>query len=68
MLSKHGVGIRNSSGITQPQSSKRAEPLWADPGLKSEIGVREKRRQGLNRRNFPEKSVQARNKKKAAAS
>ena len=29
------------SGIIRPQWSQLAEPLWADPGLKSEIGVRE---------------------------
>ena len=30
-----------SSHTTQPQSSQLAEPLWADPGLKSGIGVHE---------------------------
>ena len=32
---------RNSSGNTRSQSSQLAEPLWIDPGLKSETGVRE---------------------------
>ena len=32
---------RNSSGNTRSQSSQLAEPLWNDPGLKSEISVRE---------------------------
>ena len=32
---------RNSSGNTRPQSSQLTEPLWTDPGLKSEISVRE---------------------------
>ena len=31
----------NSSGNTQLQSSQLAEPLWTDPGLKSEISLRE---------------------------
>ena len=30
-----------SSSNTRPQSSQLAEPLWTDPGLKSEISVRE---------------------------
>ena len=29
------------SGDIQPQSSLLAEPLWTDPGVKSEISVRE---------------------------
>ena len=29
------------TGITLPQSSKLAEPLWTDPGLKSGINVHE---------------------------
>ena len=32
---------RNSSGNARPQSSQLAEPLWADPGLKSGIGARQ---------------------------
>ena len=32
---------RNSSRNTRPQSSKLAEPLWTDPGLKNGLGVRE---------------------------
>ena len=32
---------RNSSGNTQSQSSQLTEPLWTDPGLKSEISVSE---------------------------
>ena len=32
---------RNSSGNTRSQSSKLAEPLWTDPGLKRRISVRE---------------------------
>ena len=32
---------RNSSGNTQPQSSQLAEPLWTDPGVKTEISVSE---------------------------
>ena len=54
---------RNSSGNTQPQSSQLAEPLWTDPGLKSEISVCEltstlkkkeekKRRQRMNGQTF----------------
>ena len=39
-LSGHEL-TRNSSGNTRPQSSELAEPLWTDPGLKSEISVRE---------------------------
>ena len=46
MLSTHSVGtyqgnelICNLSGNTWPQSSQLAEPLWADPGLKSGISV-----------------------------
>ena len=30
---------RNSSGNARPQSSQIAEPLWTDPGPRSEIGV-----------------------------
>ena len=47
-LSRHSVGklsgtelTRNSSGNTRLQSSRLAEPLWNDPGLKSGISVRE---------------------------
>ena len=52
---------RDSSGNTRSQSSKLAEPLWTDPGLKSGINVRElistkkkkkKRRRGMNCRTF----------------
>ena len=32
---------RNSSENTRPQLSQLAEPLWTDPGLKSDISVRE---------------------------
>ena len=32
---------RNLSGNIRPQSSQLAEPLWADPGTRSEISVRE---------------------------
>ena len=32
---------RNSSGNTRSQSFQLAEPLWADPGLKSGISMRE---------------------------
>ena len=32
---------RNLSGNIRPQSSKLAEPLWTDPGIKSGISVRE---------------------------
>ena len=31
----------NPSGNTQPQLSQLANPLWTDPALKSETGVRE---------------------------
>ena len=45
LLSKHGVGTypetRNLLGNIRPQSSQLAEPLWADPGIKSTISVRE---------------------------
>ena len=51
-LSRHSVGTypkkkkkdkltRNSLGNTRLQSSQLAKPLWTDPGLKSEISVRE---------------------------
>ena len=30
---------RNSSGNAGPQWSRLAEPLWADPGLKSRTGT-----------------------------
>ena len=33
---------RHMSGNSRPQSSQLAEPLWADPGLKSGISVRER--------------------------
>ena len=74
-LSRHSVGTypeteltRNLSGNTRPQSSEPAEPLWADPGLKSGISVRvlistlDKRRRGTNGRTFLPKSSQARKK------
>ena len=32
---------RDLSGISRPQSSQFAEPLWTDPGLNSGISVRE---------------------------
>ena len=69
LLSRHSVGTyheneltRNSSGNTRSQSSQLSEPPWTDPGLKSEISVRElistlkkkkerkkkKRRRGMN--------------------
>ena len=32
---------RNSSGNTRSQSSKLAEPLWTDPGLKTGISLPE---------------------------
>ena len=32
---------RNSSGNTRSQSSQLTEPLWADPGGKSGISLRE---------------------------
>ena len=32
---------RNLSGNIQPQSTRLAEPLWTDPGIKSGISVRE---------------------------
>ena len=35
------ITMVRSSGNTQPQSSQLAEPLWTDPGLKSEISTRE---------------------------
>ena len=48
MLTRHSLGTyqgieltRNSSVNTRPQSSQFAEPLWTDPGIKSEISVRE---------------------------
>ena len=48
MPSMHSVGTRqgneltrNSSGNTRPQSSQLSEPLSTDPGVKSEIIVRE---------------------------
>ena len=57
-LSGHELAS-NSSGNTRSQSSQLAEPLWTDPGLKSEISVREliftlkkKRRRGMNCRTF----------------
>ena len=69
-LSRHSVETytgseltSNLSGNIQPQSSQLAEPLWTDPGLKSEISVRElisateknkikKRWRGMNGRKF----------------
>ena len=46
VLSRHSVGTyqgnkltRNPSGNTRLQSSKLAEPLWTDLGLKSVIGM-----------------------------
>ena len=48
MLSRHSVGsypgyklTHSSSGNTQPQLSQLSKPLWTDPALKSETGVRE---------------------------
>ena len=48
MLFMHNVGTyqgneltRYSSGNTRPQSSQLAELLWTDPGVNSEISVRE---------------------------
>ena len=45
-LSRHSIGTlsgieltRNSSGYTRSQSSQLAEPLWTNPGVKSEISV-----------------------------
>ena len=47
-LSRHSVGsypqnelTRNLSGNIRLQSSQLADPLWTDPGIKSEISVRE---------------------------
>ena len=47
-LSRHSVETypgneltRNLLGNVRSQSSQLAEPLWTDPGRKSEIGVRE---------------------------
>ena len=47
MLSRHSVGTyqgnkltRNESKNARPLSSQIAEPLWTDPGLKSETSVR----------------------------
>ena len=44
-LSKHGVGTCQRNELTRylfgdirPQSSQLAEPLWSDPGVKSESG------------------------------
>ena len=73
-LSRHSVGTyqeneltRNSSRNTQPESSQVAEPLWTDPGSKSEISVRElisaqkkkkkkeKRRRAMNGQTFSPK-------------
>ena len=66
----HSVGTyheneltRNSSGNTRSQSSQLSEPPWTDPGLKSEISVRElistlkkkkKHRRGMNCRTLPQ--------------
>ena len=48
MLPRHSVRAfkaieptGNSSGNAHLKSSQLAEPLWIDPGLKSETGVRE---------------------------
>ena len=48
MLSGHSVGTyqrneltRNSAEYACVQLSQLAEPLWTDPGLKSEIGAQE---------------------------
>ena len=52
---------RSLSGNIRPPSSQLAEPLWTDPGIKSEISARElistskqtkKRRQEMNGRTF----------------
>ena len=42
-LSRHSVGTyrETSSGNVQPHSSQLAEPLWTDPGIKSESSLRE---------------------------
>ena len=43
-LSGRSVGTypeTNLSGNIRPQSSQLAEPLWTDPGLKSEISARD---------------------------
>ena len=46
-LSKHGMGTYQATSShetgqgTLSQSSQLAEPLWADPGLRSGISVRE---------------------------
>ena len=54
MLSRHSVGTyrgneltRNSSGNARPQLSRLAEPLWTDPGLKSEIVASELISEGI---------------------
>ena len=48
LLSRHSVGTyqvtsshATRTGNTRSQSSQLAETLWTDPGLKSEISVRE---------------------------
>ena len=66
-LSRHSVGsypqnelTRNLSGNIRLQSSQLADPLWTDPGIKSEISVRElisaskkkRRRRAMNGRTF----------------
>ena len=68
-LSRYSVEIYQATnshatrqGNSRPQSSQLAEPLWTDPGLKSEISVRElisiqkkkKCRRGSNAPTFPQ--------------
>ena len=55
---------RSSSGNAQPQSSRLAEPLWTNPGLKSGIGVRElisTKKKKKKKEKEEEKTAQARN-------
>ena len=47
-MSRHSVGdlsgnklTRKLSGNIRPQSSRLAEPVWTDPGIKSENSARE---------------------------
>ena len=67
-LTRHSVGTYQETSshasrqeTLKSQSSQLAEPLWTDPGLESEISVRElipiktkqkKRGRGMNRRTF----------------
>ena len=58
----------NAPGNIPPQSSQLAEPLWTDPGIKSDISVRElistskqkKAQSGNEWSNFLQKSSQVR--------